>query len=111
MRFVAPYTRHDRRAAAGLRRRVRSIPGVRSVRLNPITGSLIVHIDAADDTRERVLGALTKDHRGMALTKAPRQTSHRALLPEADRLADRLATVVAKELVERMLRMAIMALI
>jgi hypothetical protein len=111
MRFVASNARHDRRAAAGLRRRARAVPGVTSVRLNPITGSLIVHFHAADDTRGRILTALTMDDRGMALIKAPRWTSPRALLPEADRLADRLATVVAKELVERMLRMAILALI
>lgn len=111
IRFVASCARHDRRAAASLRRLVRSIAGVKSVTLNRITGSLIVHYTAADDTRGRVLTALMVDDRGMVQTNAPGRKSPRAWRPEADRLADLVAKVLARELVERAVRMAITALI
>jgi threonine aldolase len=111
IRFVASHARHDRRAAAGLRRRARSIPGVKLVTLNPITGSLIVHYTASDETRGRVLAALMVDTRAIAPASPAWPKSPRAWLPEADRLADCLAKAVARELVERMVRMAIMALI
>lgn len=32
--------------------------GVRSVKANPLTGSLVVHYDCSDDARERILSTL-----------------------------------------------------
>jgi hypothetical protein len=49
--------RHDRAAAVRLARLVETAPGVKSVKANPLTGSLVIHYDCAQ-TRQSCLLAL-----------------------------------------------------
>jgi copper chaperone CopZ len=125
LRLVAPHVRHDRRAAAALRRRVRAMGGVASATVNPLTGSVIVHYDGAGCTRDRILHSLGVATPGPAMRSAPAAAAaSRApillpapaprsgtIAPQGKAIAEMIANAVAERLVERAVRMAVAALI
>ncbi|MFB6248232.1 MAG: HMA2 domain-containing protein [Salinibacter sp.] len=58
LRVRLPALRGDRRAAARLRRTARTLPGVATANVNPLTGSLLVEYDDERLSRSEILDAL-----------------------------------------------------
>jgi hypothetical protein len=122
LRFSVPHLRGDRRRAVALRARLRLLDGVTAVDPNPVTGSLIVHHDGGPETRERILRNLAEFTRAAAPRRveplprpatavAPARPDDRIAEAIADALAQRLAEHLARMASERLLRLAIAALI
>ena len=108
LRFAAPALKRNAAAGAAVCAGLRALPGVTYASANPYTGSVIVHHDGAPATR---LGVLS----GIETVSLPAAGSA-ALGPAAASarrrdLADRIAHAVAEHLLERMVRIAVAALI
>lgn len=54
-RFRIPKTRHSRKASKLIQERGKAVPGVHDIRVNPVTGSAVVHYDPHQpEVRERL---------------------------------------------------------
>jgi len=114
LRFSVPQLRGDRRAAAAFSARVRALGGVVEADLIPLTGSLIVRHDGMPETRERILRNLEE----FARVAIPRRTeppppATRAAMPVGldHRIAEMVADALAERFAERLVRLAVAALI
>jgi len=111
LRLVAPHLKRKHRAAAALRRQVRSVEGVTCVSVSPITGSVIVHHDGSAVTRARILASLEAEDPRSAAPDPVRPVPPPPLVPRGDAVADMIANAVAERLVERAVRMMVATLI
>jgi copper chaperone CopZ len=96
LRVRLPELRGDRRAAASLRRELRALPGVSTVDVSPLTGSVLVEYDADRLSTDEVLGAA-----GVEAPDATGDTRRGALFDAG--AADRSTTVrdvVAEKVIE-----------
>jgi len=114
IRLTTTHLKHDRRAAAALRSRVRTLSGVETASVNPQTGSVIVHYRGGAETRTlilRSLGAAAPDAVSAPVLPIRARPSAPALGLRGEAIADMVADAISERLVERALRMAVAALI
>ena len=114
LRLTTTHLKHDRRAAAALRSRIRTLGGVEMVSVNSQTGSVIVHYRGGAETRAlilRSLGAAAPDAASAPVLQIRAPAPAPALRPRGDAVAEMVAGAIAERLVERAVRMAVAALI
>jgi hypothetical protein len=102
----------DHRQAVALRRQVRALAGVTAASLNPVTGGLIVHYEIAQGARERIIDgveALVREPIAPVPRRVPDDVPVRRR-PHPD-LAEIIADTLAEQLVERVIRVVMAALI
>jgi hypothetical protein len=108
LRFAASALKRNAAAGAAVCVGLRELPGVTYARANPYTGSVIVHYDGAPATRLDVLSHIGT----VPLPAAGSAASIPAAASASGRdLADRIAHAMAERLLERMVRIAVAALI
>ncbi|HYZ31251.1 MAG TPA: hypothetical protein VE684_03090 [Crenalkalicoccus sp.] len=113
LRFEAPRAKRDLRAAAMLRRRARSIDGVTSATVNPVTGSLVLRYDGFFTTRAQILASLGAQERPVAASPISMARPERrlALTPRGEAIAEMIADLIAKRLVDHAVKVAVAAIV
>jgi hypothetical protein len=105
-----PHLKGDRCGAAAYSARVRALGGVTAADLAPLTGSLVVRHDGLPETRERILRNL--EEFGRATIPRPTEAPPSAATAAAPaRLDDVVAGALAGRITERLVRMAVAAVI
>jgi hypothetical protein len=111
IRFVVSSLKGDRFGAATFSARFQVLGGVTAATLNPLTGSLIVHYDGSAETRDRILRNF--EEFGSESVEPPVAMQRLAKAPARldEAIADLVVNALAECLTERMVRMAVAALI
>ena len=106
LRVAVPRLRRDARAAAAVRARLRRLPGVGTVRANPLTGSILVEHDGRPGGEAAILSCLADA--GHAVRAQARAA---ATDPVLEQLAGMLARAVLERCLERAVRMVAAGLV
>ena len=99
LRVRDPAIAGDASRAASRAALVQALPGIRRVKANPLTGSLVVEHDGAPERRDAILAAL-----GLATHASP-------ILAPPSRRIEALFDAIVDRLLERILRTAVAVLL